>query len=95
MNKSMHFLLHAANQNNSCAQYFLGYLYSTGEFVDKNMMKGINFYMRSAYNGYYHAYFAVGYFFHEGRNIKRDLQRAIHFYKEASSFNGQFAKNNL
>ena len=32
---------------------------------------------------------------HEGRYIKRNIVQAIHYYKEASSFNNEYAKNNL
>ncbi|KAK8847791.1 hypothetical protein M9Y10_018823 [Tritrichomonas musculus] len=41
------------------------------------------------------AHFYVGYFYHNGYYIKRDIIKAIHYYKEGSSFNDQYAKNNL
>ena len=51
--------------------------------------------MKSSNNNCYEASFAVGYFYHEGKFIERNIERAIHFYKEASSFNFNYAKNNL
>ena len=40
-------------------------------------------------------HFFVGYFYHKGDYIERGIQKAIHYYKEDSSFNDQYAKNNL
>ncbi|KAK8872041.1 hypothetical protein M9Y10_007799 [Tritrichomonas musculus] len=41
------------------------------------------------------AHFVAGYFYHKGDYIKKDIRKAIHYYKEGSSFNDQYAKNNL
>ena len=41
------------------------------------------------------ANFAHGFLLHEKNSSEKDIEDAIHFYKEASSFNNQYAKNNL
>ena len=39
--------------------------------------------------------FILGYLYNEGLLIDQDIDIALTYYKEASSFNNQFAKNNL
>ena len=43
------------------------------------MIKAIDYFIQSASNG----------------DIERDIKKSIYHYKEASSFNNQYAKNNL
>ena len=59
------------------------------------MIKGIDFFIQSANNKNVDANFIVGYFYHEGKCVERDMEKSINHYKEASSFNNQYAKNNL
>ncbi|KAK8836973.1 hypothetical protein M9Y10_037009 [Tritrichomonas musculus] len=51
--------------------------------------------MLASKNRHKQANFAHGFLLHEGKNIDRNIEEAIHYYKEASSFNNQYAKNNL
>ena len=51
--------------------------------------------MLASINGCREANFAHGFLLHKGKEVKRDMSEAIHYYKEASSFNDQYAKNNL
>ena len=51
--------------------------------------------MQASSNGNINATFAIAYFYQEGKHIKRDIKKAIHNYEIASSFNNQYAKNNL
>ncbi|KAK8865464.1 hypothetical protein M9Y10_011012 [Tritrichomonas musculus] len=51
--------------------------------------------MLASNNGDRIANFAHGFLLHEKNSSEKDIEDAIHFYKEASSFNIQFAKNNL
>ncbi|KAK8842949.1 hypothetical protein M9Y10_025815 [Tritrichomonas musculus] len=117
---AIHYYTLAANLNDSNAQYYLGVIYSNGEYITKDMNKAINYFILaanqnhpkaqynlgnikkgiylitlSAMNRYKPANFLVGYFYHRGMYVKRDIDKAIHYYKEASSFNNQYAKNNL
>ncbi|KAK8834387.1 hypothetical protein M9Y10_019121 [Tritrichomonas musculus] len=91
INIAIHYLSLAANQNIQQAQYILGIEYFKS--IDKK--KGIHFLIRSALNGNKEACFAVGYLYHEGKYMERNIEQSIRFYKEASSFNNQYAKNNL
>ena len=95
VNKAFHYLTLAANKNIAQAQFILGIYYYEGKYVTQNIKKGIYLLSLSSKNGYKHAYFVLGYLNHEGRNIKQDIEQAIRLYKEATSFNDQYAKNNL
>ena len=50
---------------------------------------------RSADNGNIDSKFCVGCFYHFGFYIKKEIDNAIKYYRQASSFNFQYAKNNL
>ena len=51
--------------------------------------------IRSSYNNCRPAHFAHGFLLHSRNITVNDIKDAIHYYKEASSFNDQYAKNNL
>ncbi|KAK8892308.1 hypothetical protein M9Y10_029533 [Tritrichomonas musculus] len=91
VNKAIHYFSLAANNNHPEAQLDLGILY----YMQKDIKKGIYYIMLSSKNGNKQANFSHGFLLHEGKNIKKNLEDAIHLYKEASSFNNQYAKNNL
>ncbi|KAK8891597.1 hypothetical protein M9Y10_028810 [Tritrichomonas musculus] len=59
------------------------------------MRKSIHYWIRSSLNGCKEGCFAIGYCYQEGKYLQRDIDQSIRFYKEASSFNIQYAKNNL
>ena len=88
-------LANSTNQNNSIAQFALGFIYSIDVFTERNIIKGIDYFIRSTSNGNIDAHFAVGYFYNEGKYIEKDIKKSIHHYKDASNFDNQFAKNNL
>ncbi|KAK8897365.1 hypothetical protein M9Y10_015309 [Tritrichomonas musculus] len=73
----------------------LGIIYYEGKYIKQNINKGISFLMLSSNNGFVEAQFSFGFLCHEGKNLNRDIKKSIKLYKEASSFNYQYAKNNL
>ena len=89
--KVIYYFSLAANQNHPDAQYFLG----SECFKLMDIKKGIHYLIRSSLNGSKIVCFAVGYLYHEGKYMARNIRQSLHFYKEASSFNNQYAKNNL
>ena len=66
-----------------------------GDFLNKDMIKGIDYLIQSSYNKEIKAHFLVGYFYHEGKYVQNDIEKILKYYKEGSSFNDQYAKNNL
>ncbi|KAK8838429.1 hypothetical protein M9Y10_033055 [Tritrichomonas musculus] len=92
--KAIYYFSLASNQGDSNAQYNLGIIYlNKGIFQD--IKKGRFYIMFSSKNENREANFAHGFLLHEGKIIKKNIEEAIHYYKEASSFNNQYAKNNL
>ena len=66
-----------------------------GIYVKKNIYKGIDLIMQSSNKNYRDANFSLGFLYHQGKYLKRDIDQCLHLYKEASSFNNNYAKNNL
>ncbi|KAK8843659.1 hypothetical protein M9Y10_024722 [Tritrichomonas musculus] len=79
----------------SKSQFILGIFYYNRNFSISDRKKGIMYIILASRSGNRQANFAHGYLLHEGKNVKRNINEAIHYYKEASSFNNEFAKNNL
>ncbi|KAK8850242.1 hypothetical protein M9Y10_018367 [Tritrichomonas musculus] len=95
VSKAIHYYTLAANKNQPKAQFYLGLIYFKGRIVQRDIKKGIYLITLSSMNGFILAHFFVGFFRHEGKYVKCDINKAIHHYKETSSFNNQYAKNNL
>ena len=66
-------------------------------FMQKRVDYGIDLLIKSADNGLIESNFLVGYLYHKGEfmYLQQNIKKSIHYYKEASSFNNQYAKNNL
>ncbi|KAK8888425.1 hypothetical protein M9Y10_039495 [Tritrichomonas musculus] len=101
---STFYLFMIAEYQNANTQFRLAFFYLNGhalsiyfnyKTVPEYIKKGIYLITLSAINGCITSSFHVGYFNHKGVYMKRDINKAIHYYKEASSFNNQYAKNNL
>ena len=90
MNKALNYLQLAANQNNKFAQFDLGVYY-----LKRNIDKGVYYLQQSSENGFTQASFILGFLYHKGELVNQDIKKSIEYYKLASSFNNEFAKNNL
>ncbi|KAK8880742.1 hypothetical protein M9Y10_003429 [Tritrichomonas musculus] len=95
LTKAIYYFQLSSNQGNAYAQLFLGLIYLKGEGIEKNIKKGLYLLQLSAKNEGREASFVLGCIYNEGKIIKKDINQAVRFYKEASSFNNQYAKNNL
>ncbi|KAK8891607.1 3-phosphoinositide dependent protein kinase-1 [Tritrichomonas musculus] len=94
INKSIYFLTHAANQNDPFAQYNLGMIYLLKK-SNQDINKAIKYIQYSAKNRFRQAQAILADFYLEGKYVYYDIEQAIRLYKEVSSFNNQYAKNNL
>ena len=88
----MHYIKQSSLNNNAQMQLFLGILYLY-ELNEKR--KGIQFILESSNNGFIRAHYVAGCLYHFGEYINRDINKAIQYYKKASSFNNEYAKNNI
>ncbi|KAK8891543.1 hypothetical protein M9Y10_028756 [Tritrichomonas musculus] len=95
INKAIHYLTLATNQNIAKSQFSLGLIYFTEKYNQENAKKGRYYFMLASKNRCKEAHFHVGFLYHEGKYVDQDIEKAVHYYKEGSSFNDQYAKNNL
>ncbi|KAK8850219.1 hypothetical protein M9Y10_018343 [Tritrichomonas musculus] len=95
IDKTVHYFTLASNKNISIAQYCLGCIYYSSRYYRQDIKKGRYYIMLSSRNGFRQANFAHGFLLQEGKSVERNMIEAVHYYKEASSFNNQYAKNNL
>lgn len=91
INKAVHYFNLSSNNDNRDAFLYLGIIHLWHGEINKS----INFLQLASKKGNILSNFFLGFLYHEGRYIQKDIQKAIHYYKEASSFNNEFAKNNL
>ena len=95
INKAIYYYSHAAYKNHPEAQFMLGLIYYLSDYLTENIKKGRLYIMLASKNGNKKSNFAHAFMLHEGKIVKKDMNEAIRLYKEASSFNIQYAKNNL
>ena len=84
----------AAHQGHIVAQFFLGYMYSTGEGAEKDSAEAAKWYRKSAEQGYPDAQFNLGLIYAEGEGIFKDTVSAHMWWNiAASNGNRNAAKN--
>ncbi|KAK8839704.1 hypothetical protein M9Y10_031408 [Tritrichomonas musculus] len=91
INKSIQYLSLAANQNDPQAQFSLGLIY----YEYQNIKQAQYYLIKASINQFRPAHFSHGFLLHSRKGATKDIHDAIRYYKEASSFNNQYAKNNL
>ena len=70
--KAAQFFQVAADQGNSCAQGFLGYMYTTGQGVLENRHTAVNYYRAASEKGHVVAQFDLGVCYSQGRGVPKD-----------------------
>ncbi|KAK8867142.1 hypothetical protein M9Y10_010116 [Tritrichomonas musculus] len=93
-NKAFYYFSLAAKQNHPIALFNVGLLHLKKESFQDHK-EGIKLISLAFIKGEKQAAFVLGYLYHEGKYINCDIAKSIHYYKEASSFNNNYAKNNL
>ena len=93
--ESIRYLTCAANQNDYIAQFNLCNIYINTHYDDKFLPRIIAMLKNSVEHGVHEAQVFLGDFYVEGKYVKRDIKKAVHLYLDPSSFNNQYAKNNL
>lgn len=85
----------AAQQGHPAAQYLLGSIYETGQFVDRDIKKAVMWYEKAANNGITNAQFRMGEFYEKGLGVEQDIEKAIAWYKKAATQNNLEAQAKL
>ena len=55
----------------------------------------IHYYSQAEDLNNHDAQYNLGVIYEQGTLVPRDIDKSIHYYKETSSFNSEYAKNNL
>jgi len=76
-----------AQQNNSKAQYAMGFLYEKGRAVEKDDTMALNWYQKAASNGLPKAQFVIGRRYYTGEGVTRDYIQAAAWQRQAANQN--------
>lgn len=83
MNEVVSLWQEAAEQGNSCAQYYMGVLYHNGCFLEQNYDKAAHWFMLSAEDGDSRAHLFMGCMYYMGTSVKRDINKAIYYFTKS------------
>lgn len=84
-----------AHKGNPEAQYFLAYMFDTGQGTGQDLSEAARWYIRSAEQGHVPAIVYVGYIYASGHGVPKDREKAIEWYTKAAQMGDDIAQNNL
>lgn len=88
-------LKNEADANNSDAIFKLGFIYYSGQLVEKDYAKAFDFFVKSAQAGNTMAMYNAGKMYQEGNGINADPNQAVDWYKKAAKGKLTKAMNQL
>lgn len=77
------------------AQMKLGYYYTEGKGVQKDLKQAFDWYLKAAMQGYDEATYEIGKRYHKGIGVVQDLNKAIEWYKKSNAYLAKSALKNL
>lgn len=80
-----------AEQGYPLAECQIGYCYTEGIGVEKDLEKAVYWTRRAAEHGDWDGQFNLGSFYEEGLGVERDMKQAKHWYQEAARQNHDLA----
>jgi len=69
------------------SEYYLGYLYKNGIFVEEDFQKAAYWFTKSSKSGDSQALYSLGYLFFKGLGVPQDYQKAAHFFNLSAEKN--------
>lgn len=85
----------AADNGNTQAEYFLGYMYQEGLGVEKNYSKAREHYEKAAADGIVGAQNNLAYMYIHGLGVEKDYAKAIEWYEKAAAAGNAQAQHSL
>ena len=82
--RALKWLLPAAKQGSSNAQFRLGYMYSEGRGVPQNYKEGFNWYMRAAKQGSSSSQGNIGHMYLKGEGVAQNYKEAFNWFMIAA-----------
>ena len=95
ISKAIHYYSSEENQNNSDAQFFLGYIYCGSLCVLRDIDKAIHYLSLAANQNDSKAQNTLGIIYYEGKYVSRDIDKAIHYLSLAANQNNPHAQFSL
>lgn len=74
----------AAEQGHKSAQFDLGWCYSCGKGIDKNLREAAKWYRKAAEQGHVMAQFYLGGCYAHGRGVLKSMTKAVKWYRKAA-----------
>ena len=68
------------------AQMKLGYYYTEGKGVQKDLKQAFDWYLKAAMQDYDEATYEIGKRYHKGIGVTQDLSKAIEWYKKSDDY---------
>ena len=90
--KALHYFTLASNQNEPRSHYFLGEMYSKGQYIKRDINKSIHHYTFSANANIVDAQLSLGLLYFEGWHETQNIEKAIHYLTLAADQNDRKAQ---
>jgi len=84
-----------ADKGNASAQFYLGYMYSSGKGVPQNYNESVLWYRRSAEQENASAQNNLGFMYQNGYGVPQDYKEAVKYYQLSADQNNAIAQDNL
>ena len=82
--KALKYYQYAAENNDSHAQFRLGYMYDMGKGVTQNYAEAMKWYLKAANQGHVSAQNNIGVMYEMGKGVKQDYSEANKWYQKAA-----------
>ena len=86
MNEVVELWEEAAEDENSCEQYYMAVLYYKGCFLEQNYTKAAEWFTKSAEQGDFRAQYYLGSMYYMGFGVKLDIKKAIEWLKKSTEY---------
>ena len=93
--KALKYYQYAAENNDSHAQFRLGYMYDMGKGVTQNYAEAMKWYLKAANQGHVSAQNNIGVMYEMGQGVKQDYAEAMKWYLKAANQGHVSAQNNI
>ena len=82
----------AAQQENGCAQYYLGKMYLLGEDTERDIEEAVKWFEKASENGNQYAQYQLGKIYLTGINGNQNMKKALEWLKKSAEQNNQYAQ---
>lgn len=93
--KAFPYLLEAAMSGDIHCQNLVGYCFSSGFGVKKDINAALSWYQRAAKHHHEVALYSLARFYERGEGVKKDIKKAFSLYKKAAELGDEWAQCNL